>query len=154
PRLVFAVLLGAAFLMHGVVMGAQTYTVLYNFCSKPNCSDGSNPYSSLVQDPTGNLFGTTAGGGSACEPPGCGTVFRLTPDGRYSVVHNFRGSPDGEIPLAGLLRDGAGNLYGVTAYGGSGGGGTIFEITASGKENVLYSFSGGTDGYSPQGPLV
>ena len=154
PKLVLTVLLSVVYLMFGAMMHAQTYTVLYNFCSQPNCTDGSTPYSSLIKGPHGNLFGTTAEGGNACKSTGCGTVFELTPDGIYSVLYNFKGSPDGSVPIEGLFRDSAGNLYGTTAIGGTGDNGTIFEITTSGSEKVLYRFTGGNDGYSPQGPLV
>jgi uncharacterized repeat protein (TIGR03803 family) len=142
---------------------AQTYNVLYNFCSQPKCADGNYATGALVQDKNGNLYGTTIVGGTgpACDGffSGCGTVFELSSTGAYSVLHSFTGSPDGESP-GGLVFDQSGNLFGPTGYGGSNGDGAIFELTASGTEKVIYSFSGGvdgnggTDGAYPNGPLV
>lgn len=136
---------------------AQTYSVLYNFCSQPNCADGALPTGPLVQDKNGNLYGTTieGGTGTACiaYAGGCGTVFELTPTGTYTVLYSFTGSPDGESP-SDLVLDQEGNLYGTTGSGGVYNSGIVFEITSSGTEKVLYSFTGGVDGAWPQGPLV
>jgi uncharacterized repeat protein (TIGR03803 family) len=134
---------------------AQTYGVLYNFCSQPNCADGAIATSAQVQDKNGNLYGTTIEGGTGpCDSyhGGCGTVFELSPAGAYTVLYSFTGNPDGEDP-SGLVFDKNGNLYG-TGLGGVYNHGTVFEITSSGTEKVLYSFTGGADGAWPQGPLV
>jgi uncharacterized repeat protein (TIGR03803 family) len=78
----------------------------------------------------------------------------------YKVLYSFAGTPDGASPVAGLIADPAGNLYGTTCSGGTGtscgnyGCGTIFEISASGEESVLYSFAGGSDSQCPSAPLV
>jgi uncharacterized repeat protein (TIGR03803 family) len=119
-------------------------TVLYNFCPNGygNCTDGSAPSSGLIRDAVGNLYGTTLGGGAN----GDGTVFKLDPTGRETVLHSFAGGADGSYVVAGLILDEEGNLYGTTAGGGSGGGGTVFKVDPAGKEKVLYSFTGGTDG--------
>jgi len=127
-------------------------TVLYNFAGG---SDGRQP-TSLIRDAAGNLYGTTYEGGTA----GLGTVFKFSAAGVESVLHSFTGPPDGETPSDGLVRDTAGNLYGVTVYGGSpptcysSGCGTIFEITARGQEIVLYNFTDGSDGENPNGGMI
>jgi uncharacterized repeat protein (TIGR03803 family) len=91
-------------------------TVLYRFTNLP---DGTLPYAGLIMDKAGNLYGTTEfGGDGSCDfGVGCGTVFRLDTTGNEIVLYSFMGPPDGAIPLAGLIMDKAGNLYGTT-YGG------------------------------------
>lgn len=117
--------------------GAET--VLHSF--EGGGSDGAFPESTLVADQSGNLYGTTPRGGS-CD---CGTVFRVSPDGTETVVYAFRGGNDGYFPTAGLARDKAGDLFGVTGYGGGTGCqglgcGTVFRIAPDGSETVLYGF--------------
>src|SRR5208283_5378540 len=135
-------------------------TVLYTFCSASNCTDGGGPEANLVLDAQGNLYGTTRFGGSpACTPHGCGTVFKLDPTGKETVLYSFTGKPDGAGPYAGLVRDVQGNLYGTTDSGGANGEGTVFKVDTTGKETVLYSFcSAGypncTDGAQPMAGLV
>jgi uncharacterized repeat protein (TIGR03803 family) len=117
-------------------------TVLYSFCQKANCADGGSPYTGVVMDKAGNLYGATA-----CSEPGCayGLVFKLAPDGTETVLHAFKGGKkDGADPND-LIMDKSGNLYGTTELGGgtgcSGEGcGTVFKITPKGKESVLYAF--------------
>lgn len=126
-----------------------TETVLYSFCSQVNCRDGANPGGGLIMGPDGSLYGTTAyGGAGGCTGPifplGCGTVFKLAPGGAYTVLHSFAGGSDGAEPQAGLIVDGSGNLYGTTAAGGgagcSGAGcGTVFKVSPTGAETVLYA---------------
>lgn len=133
---------------------AQTFTLLYSFTG---LGDGAGPYAGLVRDSAGNLYGTTANGGSGgfdC-PTGCGTVFQLDTAGNLMVLHSFgETGADGENPLYGsLLRDGAGNLYGTTGYGGAHGSGTVFKLSATGQE-VVFSFPGGSKGGFPNGGLV
>lgn len=133
---------------------AQTFTVLYNFAGSP---DGANSSASLVQDAEGNLYGTTIDGGtgSCSDRAGCGTVFKLDTAGNENVLYSFTGSPDGEAPLAGLTMDTKGNLYGTTIFGSYSNYGTVFELSKSGKETTLYSFSGGAvDGCYPYGGLL
>jgi uncharacterized repeat protein (TIGR03803 family) len=125
---------------------AQTETVLYNFCSLSGCTDGSEPSSGLVFDKKGNLYGETW---FASNPDcyGCGTVFELAPNGTEKVLYTFAGaSGDGIGPAGDLTFDKKGNLYGTTWTGGAYGYGTVFQVTAAGKENVLYSFADGADG--------
>ncbi len=140
---------------------AYTESVLYSFTGAP---DGANPYSAgLIQDAQRNLYGATAAGGDAsCNGSvgtGCGTVFKLDSAGNETVLHTFTGSPDGEVPYAGLVLDAQGNLYGTTTRGGVQNAGTVFEVDATGNETILYSFcaagSGNcTDGTDPEGGVV
>jgi uncharacterized repeat protein (TIGR03803 family) len=141
-------------------------TVLYNFCSEQNCVDGAGPWAGLVRDAAGNLYGTTVGGGDpTCNAPweGCGVVFMLDKTGKQTVLYSFAGPPDGLSPLAGLIRDEAGNLYGTTIRGGDLkcandlGCGTVFMLDKTGKETVLHNFCSlhnCTDGASPVAGLV
>src|SRR5271157_918656 len=127
-------------------------TLLYTFTGG---ADGAKPLSSLVQDAQGNLYGTTHWGGDPVCTNGCGTVFKVDTTGKETVLHTFTGSPDGAIPLSGLVRDAQGNLYGTTGYGGASDNGTVFEVDTTGKETVLYSFTGtGGDGAGPDAGLV
>lgn len=111
--------------------------------------DGGQPIAGLVADKAGNLYGTAYYGGTA----GYGVVFKLDTHGAETVLHNFTGTPDGAYPYAGLIRGANGNLYGTTRYGGKFGWGTVFRVNASGKEKVLYNFSGGIDGGNPTAAL-
>jgi uncharacterized repeat protein (TIGR03803 family) len=126
---------------------ADHETVLYSFTGG---ADGSTPHGGLIRDGAGNLYGTTAFGGSttACNGNGCGTVFKLDPTGHETILHSFTGN-DGEEPWAGVVRDGLGNLYGTTSLGGAYTYGTIFKLDTAGKESVLFSFSDYVSGGSP-----
>lgn len=132
-------------------------TVLYRFSGG---SDGAEPVAGLVLDAAGNLYGTTELGGAACAAEeGCGTVFRLAPDGTETLLYRFGIGSDGSYPVAGLVLDAQGNLYGTTNSGGGSscpgaGCGTVFKLTPDGSETILYRFTGGTDGAYPQAPLV
>jgi len=129
-----------------------TETVLYNF-SGP---DGAAPMGGLIRDAQGNFYGTTEVGGLY----GQGTVFMLTPTGTETVLYTFTGGADGGYPVAALVRDEQGNLYGTTDVGGNspcfptGGCGTVFKVSPAGIETVLYAFTGGTDGQNPSGSLI
>jgi len=148
---------------------AQTFSVLYSFAGYP--TDGAGPGGALLMDASGNLYGTTSYGGnvnlSYCGSSGysgCGTVFMLDPNGVETVLHNFNGA-DGANPSAGLIRDGNGDLYGTTVFGGrlqdctgngSAGCGVVFQLSGR-KETVLHRFcSVGScaDGAEPLGGLV
>jgi uncharacterized repeat protein (TIGR03803 family) len=132
-----------------------------------------------VFDKAGNLYGATTGGGTNCAPIGgeCGLVFELSPPAKQgdpwteSIVFTFKGEDenDASAPTGGLIIDGAGNLYGVTAYGGTGdcvllgvkaGCGTVYELSPPATqgdpwtETLLYSFKSGSDGYFPWGTLT
>jgi uncharacterized repeat protein (TIGR03803 family) len=118
-------------------------------------SNGRQPLAGLLRDAGGNLYGTTTYGGNvtkACggAEVGCGVVFRLASTGKETVLHRFKGTPDGSQPQPLLVEDTIGNLYGTTIGGGaSGGSGTVFRVNSAGKETVLYSFTGGSDGCFP-----
>ncbi len=88
-------------------------TVLHAFTGPP---DGYYPAAAMVRDEEGNLYGTTSFGGSASLP--AGTVFKLDPAGKETVLYSFTGGADGNTPGAGVIRDEAGNLYGTTLAGG------------------------------------
>ena len=129
---------------------------LYSFSGPP---DGMNPQADLVEDTKGNLYGTTSQGGvtgGACGSLGCGVVFKLDTTGKETVLYSFAGEPtDGADPMAGLILDVSGNLYGTTSQGGTSNFGTVFKLDTTGKETVLYSFTGKpTDGADPMAGLV
>ena len=136
--------------------GNWSFNVLYGFKGYP--TDGSNPESeSLVIDDSGNLYGTTTFGGDLlnCDNLGCGTVFRLTPDGIETVLYDFQGvAGDGLFPSSGVVLGKNGNLYGTTSQGGVYQRGTVYEVTPSGIERVFYNFTGGPDGGAPSDRLV
>ena len=137
--------------------GAET--VLHSFAGG---SDGAYPFAGLIADKSGNLYGTTSGGGgTGCSGFGCGTVFKLSADGTETVLYAFKGGSDGEDPQLSLTLDEAGNLYGATLEGGGGTGclgsfgcGIVFKLTADGQETILHAFTGGSDGAYPAGELV
>lgn len=107
-------------------------TTLYDFCSEPNCADGSEPLGSLIQASDGELYGTTADGGVFGE----GTVFKITAAGKLTTLYSFcalANCADGQGPYAGLVQATNGNFYGTTTRGS----GTIFEITPAGKLTTL-----------------
>jgi uncharacterized repeat protein (TIGR03803 family) len=126
-----------------------TATVLHVF-PKVGSSDGQTPYAGLLQGSDGNFYGTTYFGGSY----GFGTVFKVTPGGIETVLHSFGGGSDGENPYAGVIQGSDGNFYGTTYQGGSSGRGTVFQITPSGTETILYSFAGGGDGANPEAGVI
>ncbi len=125
-------------------------TVLYTFAR----TSGGKSEAGLIRDSQGNLYGTTQiGGNSKCgDGAGCGTVFKLDAAGTLTVLHAFEG-PDGARPVAALLRDTAGNLYGTTWEGGAVNRGTVFKIDTTGKETVLHSFRA-KDGAWPLSGLI
>jgi uncharacterized repeat protein (TIGR03803 family) len=140
--------------------------VLHNFGGG---KDGEYPTGNLVFDSTGNLYGTTEGGGSHGngEENVGGTAFKVTPKSgtasTETVIHSFGGSGDGISPRASLIFDSAGNLYGTTFSGGTQASGTVFELSpksgGSWTESILHNFNpvlnfGSTDGASPAAGLV
>jgi uncharacterized repeat protein (TIGR03803 family) len=150
--LTFAVL---TFLLCSISIGhAATQKVLYAFTGGV---DGSVPYAGVIFDPAGNLYGVTQAGGLY----GRGTVFQLTPSGgnwTETVLYNFTGEPDGELPIGGLAIDEAGNLYGTAANNGDPTAqcGTVFKLSPSNGGwtfTVLHAFTGGTDGCTPGSSL-
>jgi uncharacterized repeat protein (TIGR03803 family) len=129
-----------------------TEKVLYTFTGP----DGEVPEASLVMDAAGTLYGTTFGGTTSC-----GEVFKLTTAGKFKVLHGFPcGGTDGAEPTSAVILDTVGNIYGTTVAGGGGtdctapGCGTVFKISTNGTERVLYAFSGGSDGWAPNGALL
>ena len=130
----------------GVVFKVDTSgneTVLYTFTGG---ADGGNPYAGVIRDPAGNLYGTTAFGGTA----GQGVVFKVDTSGNETVLHTFMRGLDGDQPdLAGVILDSVGNLYGTAAFGGAGGQGVVYKLDTSGNETVLYAFPGAADGQYP-----
>jgi uncharacterized repeat protein (TIGR03803 family) len=136
-------------------------TVLHVF----NGKDGLEPEGGLVLDSAGNLYGAATGGGNLkClslgyghNELGCGTIYKLDPRGKFTVLHKFKGKGDGSVPL-GLIIDNAGNLYGIALSGGDEikgqypyGLGTVFEVDASGHFHVLFTFTPAitkADGYA------
>jgi uncharacterized repeat protein (TIGR03803 family) len=165
---------GAVFELTPGESGQWSLEVLYSFCSVTGCTDGITPESELISDAAGNLYGTTSEGGvySGCGH-GCGTVFELTPlaNGFWTetVLYSFTGGADGGTPLAGLIFDATGNLYGTTSVGGdhssqfcgSAGCGVVFMLKphTNGKwtEKVLHRFCsrlGCPLGASPNGVIL
>jgi len=140
--------------------GSWTQSVLYGFCSLSNCVDGATPQGDLIFDGAGNLYGTTANGGVS----NFGAVFKLMPNPagswKESVLYSFTGTGgrDGGEPIAGVIFDTSGNLYGTTLRFGAGGKGVVFELTpntdGSWTESVLHSFTGGTDGEGPWAGVI
>jgi len=136
------------------------YGNLYSFCtviSGQNCADGYLPGAGVIQDAAGNLYGTTAYGGTN----NAGTVFKLDSTGQESVLYSFCSAAncaDGSYPKTGLIRDAAGILYGTTSQNGANNKGLVFKLDSTGKESVLYSFySGGppyVDGQYPASGLI
>jgi uncharacterized repeat protein (TIGR03803 family) len=130
------------------------FSTLYSFCSQANCADGQWPHAALLQDSSGNLYGTAQYGGVNSA----GTLFQLTPAGNLNVLHAFcsvAGCADGALPAGALLQAANGTAYGTTA--GKGNGGTIFQITPSGTFTTLHVFCTAAncpDGKSPAGRLV
>jgi uncharacterized repeat protein (TIGR03803 family) len=150
-------------LAHGFVFELDqggTLTDLYDFAGG---SDGDGPTGNLFRDAAGNLYGTTLLGGGSNDPlcpnsQGCGTVFEVGANGQYKLLYSFLNSADGSGPQS-LVGDSSGNVYGVTSAGGQGcqptlGCGTVFRLDAYGHKNVLYYFTGGSDGSAPWGNLT
>ena len=128
-----------------------TETVVYSFKSSP---DATGPGAGVIRDDQGNLYGTARHNGGHLN----GAVFQIAPDGKEKVLWAFNNSPDGSDPMAGLVRDAQGNLYGTTYSGGDRphllGHGTVFQVTPEGTEKVLYTFTGGADGAHPNSTLL
>ncbi len=131
-------------------------TVLHAFTGG---SDGWGPFfPSFTMDSSGNLYGVTDLGGNyagiCALNPGCGVVFRISLARKFNVLYTFNGLGDGSYPRGPLVRDRAGNLYGTTLTGGIQGGncpksfgcGVIFKLDKTGKQTILYSFTGEADG--------
>jgi uncharacterized repeat protein (TIGR03803 family) len=116
---------------------AGQLTVLFSFTDH---ADGGNPYSGVILDSAGNLYGTTRYGGSGYGYAGYGLVYKLNPAGQETVLYTFTGSADGGWPQSGVILDSAGNLYGTTYWGGPSDVGVVYKLDSSGNETVLYNF--------------
>jgi uncharacterized repeat protein (TIGR03803 family) len=133
--------------------GQWTESVLYRFDGD---GDGTNPLSTVIVDQAGNLYGTTSAGGSA----GFGAVYQLSPTGSgwsARILYSFQNGSDGRKPAGGLVMDATGNLFGDTYYGGSGSGGTVYELAPAGGNwtfNLLYSFTTHQGNGGPWATLV
>ena len=149
---------------------AGVQTVLYQFTYDATTNTALNgiwPYGGLVQGRDGNFYGITSYGGNAAAgcTVGCGVVFKITPAGKFTVLHQFGGlatnPPEGAVPTGRLIQASDGKLYGTTTSGGSvqayNNQGTIFSITTSGAFTTLHQFDnvhGVTDGVNPYAGLV
>jgi hypothetical protein len=152
-----------------LVQGSKGWTLntLYSFCGRSNCPDGVEPRDPLAWDAAGNLYGTTLYGGNSSQncpgSLGCGVAFQMTRNAngtwKYHVLHRFATFPnDGQYPDGGLVVDAAGNAYGVAAYGGVHGNGTVFKLSRSSngrwKQTVLYDFPSCDEGCLPGFTMV
>jgi uncharacterized repeat protein (TIGR03803 family) len=144
--------------MSPTASGPWTETFLYEFQgSRHGGKDGRAPWSELVFDGQGNLYGTTFAGG---PHHGRGTIFKLTPSagGWTETVLHYGGRKGGYGYRSGLIFDAAGNLYGTAELGAGLGAGAVFRLTptTSGfwKETVLHSFGSGSDGRLPIAGLI
>jgi uncharacterized repeat protein (TIGR03803 family) len=138
---------GGAYNYYGTVFKMSksgSESVLYSFTGG---ADGADPWTGLVRDAAGNLFGTTNGGGT-----NYGVVFKVDTSGAETVLHTFTGgTTDGCDPYGPLVLDKAGNLYGTTSGCGASGLGTVFKVSKAGAETVLHNFAGGSsDGELPE----
>jgi uncharacterized repeat protein (TIGR03803 family) len=129
------------------VNAAGVEKVLYSFMGG---TDGANPFAGVIADAEGNLYGTTANGGTA----NAGVVFKLDTAGQETVLYSFTGGPDGGSPGGAVIRDSAGNLYGTTDLGGTANAGVVFKLNPDGRETVLHSFTGLADGGNPVDGLI
>jgi uncharacterized repeat protein (TIGR03803 family) len=136
-------------------------TTLYSFCPQSGCADGASPEAGVLQGADGNFYGTTFEGGASVSCRfGCGTVFKVSPNGALTTLYTFcsqDGCADGTEPVAGLILGADGNFYGTTLEGGANGYGTVFKITPSGALTTLYTFcsqDGCAQGAYPEAGLV
>jgi uncharacterized repeat protein (TIGR03803 family) len=147
-------LIGVAASAHAQV----SYDVLHSFVGG---TDGAQPIGGVIQATDGNFYGTTlkGGGGSPCNfgAGGCGTVFKMTPDGTTTILHAFAGGADGDTPGGPLVQAADGNFFGVTEAGGNTGCGgpcgVIFKITSGGTYNVIHSLTP-AEGGAPRTALI
>jgi uncharacterized repeat protein (TIGR03803 family) len=144
------------------ITSGGTLTTLHSFCAQAGCPDGKNPYGGLILAPDGNFYGTTSvGGNGGCAfHYGCGTVFKITPEGVLTTLHTFAGSPsDGANPFDGLTLDTDGNFYMTTSAGGkysydqcSYGCGAVLKMTSTAAVTVLYNFCSTQDCFTGETP--
>jgi uncharacterized repeat protein (TIGR03803 family) len=118
---------------------AGALTVLYNFCSLANCTDGDQPTAGLVQGSDGNFYGATG----LFSSKGAGTVYQITPSGSLTTLHNFCSSAncsDGQFASSNLVQAADGNFYGTTQDGGANGYGVAFRTSSTGQFSVVHDF--------------
>jgi uncharacterized repeat protein (TIGR03803 family) len=150
-RILASITLFALIAVASPLAQAQTFTVIHSFTYQP---DGAFP-NPLIRDAQGNLYGTTRAGGANCLGGfTCGTVFKINAAGKQTVLYSFAGGNDGASPLAALVRDKAGNLYGTTVGGNNTSASTVFKVAPNGKETVLHAFTGNTAGCCQDSPLA
>jgi len=130
------------------LVGKNSLRVLHTFDGSAN----DPPAGELAQGSDGAFYGTTAG--DLLSSTVLGTVFMITPDGTYTVLHSFAGNTDGAHPEGGLILGTDGAFYGTTREGGRLNFGTVFRITADGTVAILHAFAGGSDGAYPQAGLL
>lgn len=137
-----------------------TESTLYSFTG---ANDGGRPYSGVIRDASGNLYGVAYFGGNSACTGGCGTIFELGATGSLTVLYSLAGGADGGNPIGGMVMDGAGNLYGTAQNygnlncdkrGGNPGCGTVFRLSAARKFKVLHEFAGSPDGAVPSENLI
>src|ERR1022692_4939538 len=124
-------------------------TVLYSFTGG---ADGGGPTAGVILDSAGNLYGT-----ATYSSAGAGVVYKLDSTGHETVLFTFTGTysgGDGNTPVAGVIRDSAGNLYGTTEHGGTASGGVVYKVDSTGHETVLYNFTWGADGGEPYAGVI
>lgn len=134
----------------GTVFRITTGGVLTPLSPFGGFNGGVNPVANLIQASDGNLYGTTANGGTNTD----GLFFRINTAGTLTPLYSFTGGSDGANPHGALLQATDGNLYGTTFSGGTNGDGTVFRITTGGAITPLYSFTNGIDGANPAAGLV
>ena len=121
-------------------------TVLHSFTGG---FDGQDPQAGVIRDRAGNLYGTTAYGGQWNG----GVVYKVDAKGHETVLYCFTGFADGANPVAGIIRDSAGNFYGTTSRG-TGNKGAAYVLDSAGHLTVLHSFTGGADGGTPYAGVI
>jgi len=139
----------ASLLIATSTLAAQTETVLHAFTGGRLSADAALPYAGLALH-DGKLYGTTEDGGTYGE----GAVYEITKAGAESVFYSFTGGPDGGEPVADVVFDKSGNLYGTTFSGGTSAWGTVFRVAADSNESVVYNFAGKPDGGQPEAAVI
>ena len=133
------------------VTSAGVVTVLHNFGT--DATDGNGPTAGLLLATDGNFYGTTPFGGASSV----GTVFRMTPQGIVTILHQFGVGSDGASPFGSLIEGSDGNFYGLTDEGGTANLGAAYRITPQGVITILHNFGDGTvtnDGTGPSAALI
>jgi uncharacterized repeat protein (TIGR03803 family) len=134
------------------VTPSGTVTVLHNFVEVGTTTDGCSPYSPPIQGTDGNFYGFTI----SCGANNAGLAYKLTLAGKYTQIYSFKGGPgDAQYPYGSPIEAGDGNLWGMSNQGGEvGSNGAVFRMSLGGKETLIYSFKGGSDGSNPYDSLI